>query len=108
VTVTTAALSLPATTHFIFMPAASDTVAGGGLETFVFPATGFAQDTITNFNLAHDIIQLPKGMVANFASLQTHETTSAGGTMIAFSQSQSISIPGIAPSSLHGSNFQFV
>jgi hypothetical protein len=74
----------------------------------VFPATGFGADTITGFNLAQDIIQLPAAIAASFAAVQSHETATAGGTMIAFGASESIFLAGIAPSALHASNFSFV
>lgn len=107
VTITTNALRSAAPTNFVFMPTAGDTVASSGNDSFVFPAVGFGNDTITGFNLARDLIQLPKAMVAGYAGVQTHEASSAGGTMIGFGSSESIFLPGVAPGSLHASNFRF-
>ncbi len=108
VTITTQALRLPATTNFVFMPAAGDTVAAAGRQTFVLPAGGFGQDTITGFNIAADVIQLPKSMVPDFAGVQHLATAAVGGTMIGIGSSESILLPGVTPGSLHASNFNFV
>ena len=71
-------------------------------------SSGFGKDVINGFVTATDIIQLPKGIAANLAAVQAHESTVAGGTMIAFSPSESIYLPGISQSDLKASNFQFV
>ena len=102
-------LRSPASTAFIYAPTQGTTIAGlFPAETFVFPATGFGADTITGFNLAQGVIELPKAMAATFAAVQSREITSAGGTLISFGASASIFLPGIAPSTLHAANFSFV
>ncbi|MDR3535903.1 MAG: VCBS repeat-containing protein, partial [Acetobacteraceae bacterium] len=63
---------------------------------------------IAGFNAAQDIIALSKASFANFAALLAHSTTSGGSTMIALDRSSSLTILGIAPGSLHASNFAFV
>jgi len=108
VTISLQALQVPARTTLIFMPATSDTIAARGLETFVFTVGGSGAETISGFDLAQEIIQLPKSMAADFASLQRLESPVAGGTVIGFGSSESLILPGIAPNSLHASNFQFV
>ena len=107
VTVSTEALRLPATTNFVFMPGADDTVTASAGQTFVFSSGGFGNDTIASFNILQDVIQLSKTMAAAFANVVPLEASVAGGTMIRFGPSESIFLPGITPGSLHAGNFRF-
>jgi len=108
VTVSTQALQLPATTNFVFVPAGNDTVTASHSQTFVFSANGFGQETIASFNISDDVIQLSKSMVAAFANIMPLEASVAGGTVIRLGPSESISLPGVTPSSLHAADFRFV
>ncbi len=96
-------------TDFLFAPASSFSAkALLGPETFIFPAASSGTDSINGFVLATDIIQLPATTMSSFAAVQSHESASAGGTLITLGPSSSIFLAGIAPSSLHASNFSFV
>ncbi len=109
VTITTQALRSTSSNNMLFMPSATGltVMANAGFETFAFPTTGFGQDTITGFDLVHDMIQLPRPMAATFTNLQSNESAIAGGTLISFGTSGSVTLAGITPTSLHASNFQF-
>jgi hypothetical protein len=99
----------PAPTTFLYTPTQTATIAAVyPAETFVFPATGFGTDTITGFNIAQGVIELPKAIAASFTAVQSHSAASAGGTLISLGSSQSIFLAGVAPNTLHAANFAFV
>jgi hypothetical protein len=109
IAITEESLHAAATTTFAYLPAAGAALNGiGGADTFVFPAKGFGHDTITGFDVARDVIQLPKAAFASFADVQAHTTAAAGGALIALNPSDTIQLAGVAPASLHASDFKFV
>jgi hypothetical protein len=108
VAITSVTLKSPTPTMFLYAPTQSATLPSlFSNETIAFPTGGFGVDTITGFSLVQGVIQLPHAIAATFAAVQSHETASAGGTLISFGASESIFLGGIAPSSLHASNFAF-
>jgi len=80
---------------------------GNGPDTFVF-APGLGKDTITDFNPNNDIIQLDHGLVADFASLQSHVQQVGQDTVITLDAASSITLEHVLLSSLHASDFHIV
>jgi hypothetical protein len=106
--INTETMRSPVQTAFLYAPAQNVSLALYPAETVVFGATGFGTDTLTGFSITQGVIELPRTIAASFATVQAHEAATAGGTLISFSPSESILISGIAPSSLHASNFNIV
>ena len=73
----------------------SDVLTGDvGPDTFVFLAnTG--QDTVTDFDLANDVIQLSINGIAEFSDLDGMVDDSSGSTMIDFGGGHSITLTNV-------------
>jgi Ca2+-binding RTX toxin-like protein len=109
IAITAQTVAAPVGDIVIYQPTASDTVAAPvGRDMFVFGASGFGHDTITNFSAANDLLQLPKATIASFAALQPQITAATGGTLITVAPAESIMLAGVAPGSPHAANFSFV
>ena len=86
--------------------AGNDILTGGnGADTFVF-AAGFGHDTITDFG--NDEIQFAHGLFANFADIQAHAAQSGANTVITHDAANTITLQGVALSSLHASDFDIL
>jgi VCBS repeat-containing protein len=87
---------------------AGDTMNGGNsTDTFLF-APSFGKETINNFNTAHDVIDLPQSLFANFAAVQADMHASGANTVIALEANDAITLSGIAVQNLHAQNFHFI
>jgi VCBS repeat-containing protein len=84
---------------------------GTGADTFLFNQlvpTSIGNDTIRGFSTKLDKIQFNAGLVANFEAVRAHAKQVGSDTVIALDQNNSITLKGVALSSLQASNFIFV
>jgi len=72
---------------------------------FVFGDIDFGNDTIAEFDLTRDTIQLPHSIVADQTTLNGFITPFGAGTLIAFDPTHSIQLTNIAPATLAPANF---
>ncbi len=85
-----------------------DTLNGGSAaDTFMF-APGFGQETINNFDPAHDVIDLPKSLFPDFAAVQTDMHASGANTVIALDANDAITLSHVTAQSLQAQNFHFI
>lgn len=75
---------------------------------FDFTDINFGQDTVVGFDPVRHTIELSQSLVADFATLQTHMLSFAGGTAINLDPAHVIQLQGIAPDRLGAANFRFV
>ena len=73
---------------------------------YVFLGT-FGQNTIQNFDPLVDKIQLSATEFSNFAAVQSHMQQEGSNTVISYDAHDTITLVGVAASSLHASNFEF-
>jgi large repetitive protein len=87
----------------------NDKMTGGnGPDTFVFGAN-FGNDVITDLKPNTDAIQFDHSLFANFADVQAHAASDGhGNTVIAYDANDTITMQGVALSSLHANDFFFV
>jgi VCBS repeat-containing protein len=83
-------------------------VAAHSPDTFVFGPTNFGANTIKNFNVQQDTIQIDHTLFANFAAVQSHAAQTGADTVITADAANTITLEGIALSHLHTSDFLFV
>lgn len=83
-------------------------IAGHSHDTFVFGPTNFGANTIENFNVHHDTIQIDHTLFANFADVQSHAAQMGADTVITYDAANTITLEAIALSNLHASDFHFV
>ncbi len=83
-------------------------VAAHSPDTFVFGPTNFGANTIKNFNVQQDTIQIDHTLFANFAAVQSHAAQTGADTVITADAANTITLEGIALSHLHASDFLFV
>jgi len=87
---------------------AGDTLTGGSsADTFMF-APSFGKETVSNFNAAQDVIDLPQSLFENFAAVHADMHASGANTVIAFDAADAITLSNIAVQNLHAQNFHFV
>jgi probable HAF family extracellular repeat protein/VCBS repeat-containing protein len=86
----------------------NDTLIGGkDSDTFVF-GPNFGKDVVTDFTPG-DHIQIDHTLFANFAAVQAHAANDGhGNTVITYDANDTITLTGVTPSQLHGSDFFFV
>lgn len=109
VTLSIAAVSTPTNLNFIYGSIGSDTlVATSGADAFGENLSPLGNDTISGFDLAHDVVQLSTSLFPNFAAVQAALTSSSGNAVLHFGSSDSMTLLGINPSSLQASNFRLV
>ena len=102
--VTAAAGSGPQT----LIGAPGDTLNGNGTsDTFIFP-TNLGNETINNFNPAHDVIELPVAEIASFAALQADMHNVGTNAVITFDAHDAITISHVAVQNLTAQNFHFM
>jgi hypothetical protein len=89
----------------------SDILTGNGNGvTFVFPGASFGKDTITDFQTgsSHDTIQFNHTVFANFAAVHAHAAQVGSNTVITIDAADSVTLVGVALSSLHSADFHFI
>lgn len=85
-----------------------DTLSGGkSMDTFMF-APGFGKETVNNFNVNQDVIDLPQSLFADFTAVQAHMYTSGSNTIIMADANDVITLNHVSITSLHASNFHFL
>ena len=77
-------------------------------ETFDFGGWMFGNAEIAGFDPTQDAILLDSGLAGDFASVQADMSAVAGGTLITFDASHSLTLDGVAPGSLGAANFRFI
>jgi Ca2+-binding RTX toxin-like protein len=83
---------------------AGDTLTGtNAANTFVF-APEFGQNTITNFNLHNDTLELPKSEFADFAAVLADAHQNGTDTVIAHDAHDVITLHNVSLSELHDSH----
>jgi hypothetical protein len=80
---------------------------GNGLDVLAVNS-GFGNNTITNFNPGHDVIQFNHALFTNFAAVMARTQQVGANTVITYDASDEITLKGVTASSLHSSNFKFV
>lgn len=83
-------------------------IAGNQSDTFVFGPTNFGVNTIKNFNVHNDKIQIDDSLFANFAAVQSHAAQVGADTVITYDAADTITLQGIALSHLHAGDFLIV
>ncbi len=86
-----------------------DTLTGGahGADTFVFPPN-FGNETITNFDVHHDTIQLPHSEFTNVAAVLADIHQVGANVEIAPDVNDVITLNNLTAAQLHASNFHLV
>lgn len=78
-------------------------------EIFDFSNLGFGDNTIIGFDPTQDVLRLSSSLAQNFATVVADTSaTASGGTLIDFDKTHSITLSGVAPSSLNAANLRFV
>lgn len=84
----------------------------GGRDLIVFLGTSFGNDIITDFHAGstnkHDTIQFDQTAFASFADVQAHSAAHGSDTVITLNDASSVTLTGVAPTSLHAFDFHFV
>jgi hypothetical protein len=62
---------------------------------------------ICSLDPRHDVLELSKARLANFADVQAHSVSSASGALFALDSSRSLLLAGVSPGQLHATNFVF-
>ncbi len=81
--------------------------AGIGADTFIF-SPHIGNETINNFNVAHDVIDLPMQEIAKFSALLADLHTSGTDTIITLDAHDSIMLSHVAAHNLTANNFHFI
>ncbi len=81
--------------------------AGKGADTFIF-SPNIGNETINNFNPAHDVIDLPAEEISKFSALVADLHTSGANTVITFDAHDSITLSHVAVKNLTAQNFHFI
>jgi hypothetical protein len=107
--ISTSTVQLPQRENMMFLSGQGDTMTLNSLASeVVVPAGQFGQNVINGFNPVNDIIQLPKSEFASMAAVNADLSAVGGGTLLRLDSNDTISLPGVAPSSLSAQNFVFV
>jgi VCBS repeat-containing protein len=86
---------------------AGDTLNGGNsADTFLFPPN-FGNETINNFNVKHDVIDLPHSEVASFTAVQADLHAVGNSVVLTLDATDSITLTHLQIQSLHAQNFHF-
>ncbi|MEA2743114.1 MAG: hypothetical protein QOG25_1485 [Acetobacteraceae bacterium] len=95
--------------HAVLIGGPNDTlIAGHSPDNFVFGPTNFGANTIKNFNVHNDTIQIDHTLFANFAAVQSHAAQMGADTVITHDGANTITLEGVALSNLHAHDFLFV
>lgn len=82
--------------------------AATGPTAFLLSDVTLGNDSVTGFDPTQDTIVLSHAQLPDFSAVIADASATASGTLIALDPMQSILLNGVAPSSLHANNFQFV
>jgi Ca2+-binding RTX toxin-like protein len=86
----------------------NDTMTGGnGPDTFIFGAN-FGNAVITDLKPNTDAIQFDHSLFASFADVQAHASSDPQGNTVIAYENDTITLQGVALTSLHPSDFFFV
>lgn len=84
-----------------------DTLTGGnGPDTFLF-RPGFGANTITDFDVHNDAVQIAKSVFQNLADLFAHASNSAAGAVINDGAGNTITFTGVTLADLHAHQSDF-
>ncbi|WP_334165075.1 Ig-like domain-containing protein [Phenylobacterium sp.] len=84
-----------------------DVLTGGwGRDTFVFDF-GAGKATVTDFRPGSDVIRLDDALAADFAAVKAHAVQSGGDVVIALDAAHTLTLKGVALSSLSAGDFLF-
>jgi ELWxxDGT repeat protein len=78
-----------------------------GADTFVF-GSNFGENTITNFNVSNDTIELPKSEFADLAAVLADAHQVGANTVIAYDANDVITLNNVTVTELHAQNFHLV
>ena len=78
-----------------------------GADTFVF-GSNFGENTITNFNVSNDTIELPKSEFGDLAAVLADAHQVGPNTVITLDAHVTITLDHVALNSLHAQNFHLV
>ena len=96
----------------VYMGTGTTVTAGKGSESFVFGLqTGSApvgHAEILQFRPNQDLLEFNHTIFGSFTAVQAHMSQSGSNTVISIDASDTITLSGIAMSSLHASNFEFL
>jgi hypothetical protein len=79
---------------------------GNSAETFLF-RSNLGNETINNFNVKHEVIDLPHSEVADFAAVQADLHAVGNSAVLTLDAADSITLPHLQIQSLHAQNFHF-
>jgi hypothetical protein len=79
---------------------------GKGQDTFTFNA-GFGNNTITDFNTSHDVLNFNPALIANYAAAMADTKQVGLDTVITVDATDTVTLTGVAASHLTASNFHF-
>jgi VCBS repeat-containing protein len=86
---------------------AGDTLnAGKSADTFLFPPN-FGRETINNFDVKNDVIDLPHSEFSSFAAVQADLHSVGGSVVLTLDAADSITLTHLQIQSLHAQNFHF-
>jgi Ca2+-binding RTX toxin-like protein len=86
---------------------AGDTLNGGkSADTFLFPPN-FGNETINNFNVKNDVIDLPHSEFADFAAVRADLHAVGNSVVLTLDATDSITLTHLQIQSLHAQNFHF-
>ncbi|EEA92730.1 calcium-binding protein [Pseudovibrio sp. JE062] len=86
-----------------------DTLEGGsGNDTFKFEGLYFGNDTVTDFNVDTEVVQLEFGMVTSFEELLAVAVDEGDSVTIRFNEETSITLTGVQTENLQADNFEFL
>lgn len=87
-----------------------DTLTGGnGPDTFLF-RPNFGANTITDFNVANDVLQFDKSIFSSATDVLNHTQSGAGGAVISDTHGDAVTLVGVNLAQLqaHTSDFHLV
>ncbi len=86
---------------------AGDTLNGGkSADTFLFPAN-FGHETINNFDVKNDVIDLPHSEFSGLAAVQADLHAVGNSVVLTLDAADSITLTHLQIQSLHAQNFHF-
>lgn len=84
-----------------------DVLTGGwGRDTFVFEF-GAGKATVTDFRAGTDVVRLDDALAADFAAVKAHAVQSGSDVVIALDATHTLTLKGVALSSLSAGDFLF-
>jgi hypothetical protein len=86
---------------------ADSTLNGGKSGDSFFFSPNFGNETINNFDVTHDVIDLPRSEVANFAAVQADLHAVGNNVVLTLDATDSITLTHLQIQSLHAQNFHF-